>query len=72
MNFDPDEAAFARALLGCGRRRTVVSDANKFSSEALVVVCALAGIDRLVTDAAPPSDLAEALDEAQVEVTVAE
>lgn len=72
MDFDPDEAAFARALLGCGRRRTVVSDANKFGSEALVVVCALAGIDRLVTDAAPPSDLAEALDEAQVEVTVAE
>jgi DeoR/GlpR family transcriptional regulator of sugar metabolism len=50
----------------------MVSDANKFGSEALVVVCALAGIDRLVTDAAPPSDLAEALDQAQVEVTVAE
>jgi DeoR/GlpR family transcriptional regulator of sugar metabolism len=28
----------------------MVSDANKFGSEALVVVCALAGIDRLVTD----------------------
>jgi DeoR family transcriptional regulator, glycerol-3-phosphate regulon repressor len=71
MDFDPDEGAFARAVLACGRRRMVVSDSGKFGREALVIVCDLGGIDDLVTDASPPADLAKAMALADVRVTVA-
>lgn len=68
-DFDPEEAAFARAILSCGRRRMVVTDAGKFGREALVTVCPLSGIDTLVSDAAPSGDLSRALAEAGVRVT---
>jgi DeoR family glycerol-3-phosphate regulon repressor len=71
MDFDPDEAAFARAVLGCGRRRIVVTDAAKFGRDALVMVCALSEIDDLVTDSPPPPDLAAALGSAGTRVTLA-
>lgn len=72
MDFEPEEAAFARALLGCGRHRTVVTDAGKFGREALVVVCDLQGIDVLVTDGDPPPNLAQALAQAGVRVILAD
>jgi DeoR/GlpR family transcriptional regulator of sugar metabolism len=70
MDYDPDEAAFARAVLAAGRRRIVVCDSGKFDRRALVRVCPLGGIDALVTDAAPTGELAAALSDAGVEVTL--
>ncbi len=54
LDFDPDEADFARTLLARGDRRIVLSDATKFTRHGLVQVCGFAGIDEIVTNAAPP------------------
>ena len=70
MDYDPDEAAFARAVLAAGRRRIVVCDSGKFGRSALVRVCPLDGIDALVTEAAPTGALAAALVAAGIDVSV--
>jgi DeoR family glycerol-3-phosphate regulon repressor len=72
MDYDPDEAAFARAVLASGRRRIVVCDSGKFGRSALVRVCALDGIDALVTEAAPSGALSTALAEAGVAVSLSQ
>jgi DeoR family glycerol-3-phosphate regulon repressor len=72
MDYDPDEAAFARAVLAAGRRRIVVCDSGKFGRRALVEVCPLGGIDALVTEVAPTGTLASALAEQGVAVTLSE
>jgi DeoR family glycerol-3-phosphate regulon repressor len=61
MDYDPDEAAFARAVLSSGRRRIVVCDSGKFGRRVLVRVCPLEGFDVLVAEAAPAGELAAAL-----------
>lgn len=71
MDYDPDEAAFARTALTRGRRRMVVSDSGKFGRDALVRVAGLDGIDELVTDGAPAGDLRDGLAQHGVKVTVA-
>jgi DeoR family transcriptional regulator, glycerol-3-phosphate regulon repressor len=53
MDFEPDEAAFAREVLATGRRRVVISDSSKFGRSALVKVCALDEVHELFTDAVP-------------------
>ncbi len=68
MDFDPDEAAFAREVLTRGRRRVVVCDSTKFGRAALTQVCALAELHEVVTDAAPMPDFARTLAEAGVQV----
>jgi DeoR family glycerol-3-phosphate regulon repressor len=50
----------------------VVCDSSKFGRMSLVQVCDLEEIDVLVTDAAPPSGLAEALARANVTVLIAD
>jgi DeoR family glycerol-3-phosphate regulon repressor len=71
MDYDPDEAAFARAVLQSGQRRLVVSDSGKFGRNALIRVCPLSDFDVLTTNAAPPAALARALRRARVVTTVA-
>lgn len=68
---DPDEAAVKAAIIQSARRVVLVADAAKFGEELLVRFAQLDEIDVLVTDAAPPADLAEALADADVEVRVA-
>jgi DeoR family glycerol-3-phosphate regulon repressor len=68
MNFDLAEAEFGREVLACGERRLVVTDASKFGRSALVRVCGFEGFDVLVTDQAPPPDLAATLHQAGVAV----
>ncbi len=68
MDYDPDEAAFARTVLACGKRRIVVCDSDKFGRRALVQVCPPDGFDLLVTEAAPEGDLATAMTNAGVTV----
>lgn len=72
MDYDPDEAAFARAVLASGGRRVVVCDSGKFGHRALVHVCPPEEFDLLVTEAAPGGDLAAALKEAGVAVSLPE
>jgi len=61
MDFDPDEADFARAVLARGSRRVVLTDHTKFGRRGLVLVCGFAEFDELITDRAPAMELTEAV-----------
>ncbi|MGE0211466.1 MAG: DeoR/GlpR family DNA-binding transcription regulator [Parvibaculaceae bacterium] len=65
------EAEFARTVLACGERRLIVTDHSKFGRRALIKVCDFGDFDTLVTDRAPPADLAAMLSQAGVETVVA-
>lgn len=71
MDYNLEEAEFARTVLARGQRSVVVTDHTKFGRQGLVQVCGFAGFGELVTDRAPPADLAEALAAAGTELTVA-
>jgi DeoR family glycerol-3-phosphate regulon repressor len=71
MDYDLDEAEFARMVLTRGSRRMVVTDHTKFGRQGLVQVCGFDGFDEIVTDSAPPEDIAAALREAGARLTVA-
>jgi len=61
-----------RMMLRRAERGLLLADHSKFGTALLEVVCPLAALDDLVTDAAPPADLGEALADAGVAVHVAE
>lgn len=71
MDFDLIEAEFARAVLACGQRRWVVTDATKFTRRGVVRVAGFDRIDTVVTDAAPPGPVAAALAGAGASVVLA-
>ena len=71
MDFDLQEAEFARVALSCGRRRVVVTDASKFRRRGVVRVAGFDAIDLLVTDEAPPEAVADALCRHETHVIVA-
>lgn len=71
MDFSLAEADVARAMIAQGGLVTVLADAGKLDRQALFQVMPLAGIDRLVLNAAPPPDLRDALDDAGVAVHIA-
>lgn len=71
MDYDLEEAEFARAVVSCGKRTVVITDHSKFGRQGLVRVCDLAAISDLVTDKAPPRDVAAALKTAGVRVILA-
>ena len=71
MDFDLQEAEFARAVLACGARRIVATDATKFGRRGFIRVTDFAQVDMLITDRAPPADLAAALLAAGTEVMAA-
>jgi len=61
MDYDLEEAEFARTVIQRGRRSLVVTDQSKFGREGLVRVCGFDVISELATDGEPPADIAEAL-----------
>lgn len=61
MDFDLDEATFARRVLSRGQRRIVVTDYTKFGRRGLLSVCGYADITILVTDQGPPDPIATAI-----------
>jgi DeoR/GlpR family transcriptional regulator of sugar metabolism len=61
-------AAVKRAMLLRCQEHVLLVDHSKFDSPNLEVVCPLSAIHRLVTDAPPPPELAEALRRADVEL----
>ena len=71
MDFDIGEAEVARAMVERSERLTIIADASKFERRALMEVCPLEAIDRIVTDRLPAAALAAALRAADVEVIVA-
>ncbi|WP_237154841.1 DeoR/GlpR family DNA-binding transcription regulator [Oryzibacter oryziterrae] len=71
-DYDLAEAEFAREVLRRGSNRIIVTDHTKFMRSALVKVCDLADIDLLVTDKAPPQELLDAFEAANVTVILPE
>lgn len=71
MDYDLEEAEFARMVLSRGARAIAVTDHSKFGRHGLVKVCDFAGLGELVTDRAPPAEIAARLEEAGVTLTVA-
>lgn len=72
MDFDLEEAEFARMVLSRGRRSVAVTDHSKFGRQGLVKVCDFSGISEIVTDRRPPEDISDMLDRSSVRVTLAE
>jgi len=68
MDFNFEEAEFARIALTRGEIPTLITDQSKFGRSGLVRVCGFDGFSRLVTDGAPSGALAQALEAAGVEV----
>lgn len=71
VDFDLQEAEFARAVLACGARRVVISDAAKFGRRGFIRVAGFDRVDLMVTEAAPPADIAAALDQAGARLLLA-
>lgn len=61
VDFDLQEAEFARAVLPCGQRRVVLTDASKFTRRGFIRVAGFDAVDELVTDQPPPPDTAAGL-----------
>lgn len=72
MDYEIEEADFARTVLSRGRRRMVVTDCSKFNRAGLVRVCAFTETDEIVTDAAPPAEIAQAIEHAGARLSVAD
>ena len=71
MDYNLEEAEFARMVLARGARTLVVTDHSKFGRQGLVHVCGFSGFGELVTDQAPPPDIAKAISEAGARLTMA-
>ncbi|MBX3578461.1 MAG: DeoR/GlpR transcriptional regulator [Rhizobiaceae bacterium] len=61
MDYDLEEAEFARMVLSRGSRTVVVTDHTKFGRQGLVQVAPFSAFGELVTERAPPKDVADAL-----------
>jgi len=66
-----EEASMFARMITSARRTIVIADVSKFGFNAFAQVAPLSAIDVLVTDAPPPADLCQALNQANVEVIVA-
>lgn len=71
MDFDLEEAEFARMMLSRGERSYVVTDHSKFGRRGLVQVAGFEAIGRVVTDAPANDEIAAALEAQGAELTVA-
>lgn len=68
---DAEEAAAKRLIAARSQRVVALVDSTKFGAEHLCTFADLSAIDVLITDAVPPSSLAEALNRAEIEVVIA-
>lgn len=68
---DAEEAAAKRLIAARSQRVIALVDSTKFGAEHLCTFADLSAIDVLITDAVPPSSLAEALNRAEIEVVIA-
>jgi DeoR family glycerol-3-phosphate regulon repressor len=70
MDFDLQEAEFARMVLACGERRVMVTDASKFGRRGFIRVAGFEFLDLVVTNAPPPPEVAAAMASAGVTLHV--
>ncbi|RQZ25559.1 DeoR/GlpR transcriptional regulator [Burkholderia sp. Bp9090] len=68
MDFELREAEIARAMVAQARRITVIADDTKLNRSALFRVCQLSDIHRIVLNAYPDAQLADAFRAAGVEI----
>ena len=66
-----EEAALSSSMIKVARRTVVLADRSKFGVDAFAHVAGFADVEYLVTDAAPPPEIAAALEQAGVQVLVA-
>lgn len=71
LDYDYREVRVAQAIIANARRVHLVADSSKFARGAPVRIASLREIDVFVTDAPPPSSVAEICEEAGVEVVLA-
>ena len=71
MDFDLEEAEFARMVISRGRRTVAITDHSKFGRQGLVKVCDFSALTEIVTDRPPPDDIMDALASASVRLTLA-
>ncbi len=67
-----EEALATQEMMAVSRRTILLADSSKFDVQAFALVASFGSIEHLVTDAAPTGALAAALDEAEVQVCVAD
>lgn len=72
MLHDLEEAEFSRAIISRARTRIVAADSTKFDRSAPIAVGDPALVDILVSDAAPGTELAEALRGWQIELVLSD
>jgi DeoR/GlpR family transcriptional regulator of sugar metabolism len=65
------DATMAASMIAAARRTIVLADSSKFNHQLLGQIATLDQIDILVTDAEPPRDLFNALEELEVQVLIA-
>jgi DeoR family glycerol-3-phosphate regulon repressor/DeoR family fructose operon transcriptional repressor len=66
-----EEAPMMARMITSARRTIIVADASKFGFNAFAQVAPLSAVDVLVTDIEPPTELRQALNQANVEIIVA-
>lgn len=71
MDYNLEEAEFARMVLSRGARTAVVTDYTKFGKHGLVQVCAFDGFSEIITDRQPPREFVSAIRTAGTTLTVA-
>lgn len=72
MDYRIEVAQVIRTMIQQTSRVTVLADSSKLGHTALVTICDLAAVHRLVTDSLPPDDLMDALDQAGTRVHIAD
>jgi DeoR/GlpR family transcriptional regulator of sugar metabolism len=70
--FNMDDAAVKQAMIAAADRVIALVDSSKFGATELFKICSFSKIDFLVTDASPEGELKRALQEANVEIPVAQ
>ncbi|MBN9671616.1 DeoR/GlpR family DNA-binding transcription regulator [Roseibium aggregatum] len=71
FDYSPEEAAMKSVYIQRSSRRILMIDSSKFRRISTVRVADLSQISIMVSDAAPPPELAQALEEANVSILVA-
>jgi DeoR family glycerol-3-phosphate regulon repressor len=71
FDYSFEDTEMKRLYIERSTRKIALCDSSKFQHMSLVKVCALAELTTLVTDAAPPADIAATLEASGVEVIIA-
>jgi DeoR/GlpR family transcriptional regulator of sugar metabolism len=71
FDYSPEDTEIKHAFIEQSEQVVVLCDSSKFGHRAVAKICDLRCVGRLITEAAPPQHLAEALGRAGVEIVVA-